>query len=239
MDGCSWKISYGDTSNASGIVGTDIVTIGGLTIENQAIELATDMSDEFIQSTGDGVLGLAWGQINGVKPLHVNTPVQNMLDQGDISESSELFTVYLRSWKDAKGTDKGESFYTFGYVDEQTLAESKSEIHWAPVDNSQGFWAVNSGSVTVNGTTVDRPGNTAIMDTGTTLALVSDAACHAIYNAIPGSYYDQNLQGYVFPDNLREDQLPAVTFAVGDKQITLRKSDLGFGKIPQTQSPGI
>ncbi len=38
--GQEWKIQYGDGSSASGDVGTDVVTIGGLKIENQSIELA-------------------------------------------------------------------------------------------------------------------------------------------------------------------------------------------------------
>ena len=68
------------------------------------------------------------------------------------------------------------------------------------------------------------------MDTGTTLALVSDTICQAIYNAIPGATYDQASQGYIFPDNLTADQLPVVTFAIGDQQFTVQKEDLGFGK---------
>jgi hypothetical protein len=230
MRGYSWEISYGDSSSASGTVGTDNVTIGGLTIKNQAIELAKHMSDQFIQGAGDGLLGLAWS-INTVKPNQVQTPVQNMISQEDIPKSAELFTACLGSWRDAKNLDEGESFYTFGYIDQQTVAKSGSDIYWTPVDNSQGFWTVSSTSATVNGITVDQAGNTAIIDTGTTLALVSDATCQAIYNAIPGSSYDQESQGYIFPDNLTEDQFPVVSFAIGDKLFVVQKEDLGFGKV--------
>ena len=40
LDGAKWKISYGDGSSASGDVGTDVVDLGGLKIQNQAVELA-------------------------------------------------------------------------------------------------------------------------------------------------------------------------------------------------------
>lgn len=93
MKGSSWRISYGDGSSASGTVGTDNVTIGGLTITNQAIELANRMSTEFQQGTGDGLLGLAWPAINTVKPKVVATPVENMITQDDIPKSAELFTA--------------------------------------------------------------------------------------------------------------------------------------------------
>jgi hypothetical protein len=228
--GSTWMISYGDQSSASGDVGTDNVTVGGLTIKSQAIELAKNMSDQFIQGTGDGLLGLAFGPINTVKPHRVQTPVENMITQEDIPKSAELFTSYLGSWRDGTGSNNTESFYTFGFIDQPTVDKSGEQIYYTDVDNSQGFWSVASESATVNGTTVDRTGNTAIMDTGTTLALVDDATCKAIYDAIPGSTYDSASQGFIFPDNMTADQLPQVTFAIGGKQFAVNKEDLGFGK---------
>lgn len=226
--GLSWKISYGDSSSASGTVGIDNVTIGGLTIKNQAVELANKMSDQFVQGAGDGLLGLAWGSINTVTPTPAQTPVENMITQEDIPKTAELFTAKLGSWRDANEPDKGASFYTFGTIDAATVKASGQEIAYTPIDNSQGFWMFQSESATVNGTTIDQSGNTAIADTGTTLALVADATCKAIYDAIPGATYDSTQQGYIFPSNTTADKLPVVTFAVGDTQFTVQKEDLGF-----------
>jgi len=222
----SWKISYGDGSSASGTVGTDTVKIGDVTIKNQAIELAKKLSSSFASGAGDGLLGLAWGSINTVTPTPVQTPVENMITQEDIPASMELFTAKLGSWRDASDPDKGAGFYTFGSIDSATVAGQT--ISYTPVDNSQGFWMVDSTSATVNGTSVDQSGNTAIIDTGTTLALVSDATCKAIYDAIPGSKFDTTQQGYVFPSSTTAAQLPVVTFAVGDKQFAVQKEDLSF-----------
>ena len=224
--GSTWKISYGDSSSASGTVGLDTVSIGGLAIKDQAVELANQMSDQFIQGAGDGLLGLAWGSINTVTPTPVQTPVENMISEQDIPQSAELFTVNLGSWRDANEPDGGKSFYTFGHIDEATV--NGQEIAYTPIDNSQGFWMFNSTSATVNGTTLDQSGNTAIADTGTTLALVADATCEAIYKAIPGAKYDSTQQGWVFPSSTTADQLPVVTFAVGDTQFAVQKEDLGF-----------
>jgi hypothetical protein len=226
--GSTWQISYGDSSSASGTVGLESVNIGGLVIKNQAVELANKMSAQFIQGAGDGLLGLAWGSINTVQPKPVQTPVENMISEQEIPASSELFTVNLGSWRDANDPDGGKSFYTFGYIDQETVSASGQDIAYTPIDNSQGFWMFNSTSATVNGNTVDQSGNTAIADTGTTLALVSDATCKAIYDAIPGSTYDSTQQGYVFPSSTTADQLPVVTFAVGDTQFAVQKEDLGF-----------
>jgi hypothetical protein len=107
-------------------------------------------------------------------------------------------------------------------------AAGATEANYADVDSSQGFWQIQSTSATINGQTVERTGNTSIMDTGTTLCLVDDKLVEAVYKAIPGSKYDDNNQGYVFPANTSIDQLPDVTLAIGDAQVSFQKEDLGF-----------
>ncbi|KAF1993087.1 aspartic proteinase precursor [Amniculicola lignicola CBS 123094] len=235
----SWKIKYGDGSTASGSVGTDNVTLGGLCVENQAIELASKLSPQFTKGAGDGLLGLAWGQINTVKPKRVQTPVENMMSQDDIVKDQELFTCYLGSWRDKDEEDKGESFYTFGYIDQDVIKRcGGGEPHYAPIDSSKGFWQFKSESATVNGKKITRPGNTAIADTGTTLALVSDGLCKEIYSTIPGAEFDKKHQGWTLPIGTPEKDLPAVTFAVGDKQFCVQKEDFGFAKVSKEMQYG-
>jgi len=151
-----------------------------------------------------------------------------MITQQDIPKNAELFTAYLGSVKDTDEADSGAGFYTFGFIDQPSVDATGESIYYVDVDNSQGFWQFPSASATVNGETVNRSGNTAIADTGTTLALIDDQTCEAIYNAIPGGKYDSSNQGYVFPSSTTADQLPVVTVAVGDKQFTIQKEDLAF-----------
>ena len=200
------------------------MTIGGLTITGQEIELAKTLSTEFASGAGDGLLGLAWPSINTVTPSPALPPVQNAISQKLLA--SGLFTAHLASYRDnASGAD-GTSFYTFGSID--TSIPGSSTPSYAPVDNSQGFWQFASATASVNGTALPRDGNTAIADTGTTLALVDDATVEAIYKAIPGSSYNQTQQGYVFPQTVTPDQLPVVKFAVGGVEFAVPKEALAF-----------
>ncbi|KAK7739154.1 hypothetical protein SLS53_005790 [Cytospora paraplurivora] len=224
--GESWKISYGDGSSASGDVGTDIVNLGGLKIKNQSVELAKQAAEQFVSGTGDGLLGLAWPSINTItkhgKSDPQNTPVANLIAQGDVPKDAQLFTSAFYSSRDKKAN----SFYTFGYIDEDLVGDN--EISYVDVDNSEGFWQFSSTSATVNGKTITLSDNTAIADTGTTLALVSDEVVEALYDAIPGAKYDEQQQGYLIPTSITADQLPDFTVAVGDKQFTIQKEDLVF-----------
>ncbi|KAF2264942.1 aspartic proteinase precursor [Lojkania enalia] len=236
--GSSWRIQYGDGSSASGDVGTDNVNLGGLVVQNQAIELARKVSPQFTTSTSDGLLGLGFGNINTVKPRRVQTPVENMITQQDIEKGEELFTCYLGSWRDKDEDDQGHSFYTFGYIDENVTKRSGAEPYYVPIDSSKGFWQFQSESATVNAKTIDRPGNTAIADTGTTLALVDDNLCQEIYSQIPGSEYVSSQQAWLIPIGVPPDSLPTITVAVGGRQIEIQKEDYGFAPVSDTMQYG-
>ena len=223
----SWMISYGGgTFTASGSVGTDTLSIGSLTIKNQTIQLAQQLAPPFVQNPTDGLLGLAYGKRNTVNPPPVKTPFENLIARKAFPKSLNLFTAYLGSWRDVEDPDKGASFYTLGYLDKEALAGQTPS--YTPVDNSQGLWQFSSTTAKINDREVDRTDNTAVADTGSTLALVEDALCGAIYDAIPGAKYDEIQQGYVFPINTTVDNLPIVSFAVGDRLFSVQKEDLGF-----------
>lgn len=65
VDGAQWKISYGDGSGAAGTVGTDVVTIGGVKVQNQTVQLANQVSQSFVEDTNtDGLVGLAFSSLN-------------------------------------------------------------------------------------------------------------------------------------------------------------------------------
>jgi hypothetical protein len=113
--GSTWKISYGDGSEAIGDVGMDTLILGGVSVKNQSIGLASKLNAQFVESQGDGLLGLAFGPLNRVQPTLGATPVENMVTQEDIPRDAELFTAYLAN-------ESGNSFYTFEYIEQDALS---------------------------------------------------------------------------------------------------------------------
>lgn len=135
--GGSWEISYGDGSSASGTVGFDEVTIGGLTAKKQAIELADQVSSSFqTDASTDGLLGLAFSSINQVRPQPQKTFFENIM--GDLEQP--LFTTDLE--EDNSGT------YEFGKIDD---SKHTGSINYTPVNNGDGFWGIESQSYTIGG----------------------------------------------------------------------------------------
>lgn len=230
MTGSKWQITYGDGSAASGTVVTDNVKVGDITIENQAVELASMLSSSLTsQTTSQGIFGLAFGSLNTVTPERVPTPMDNMISQQSISQNEELFTCYMGSYKDANDPDHGSSFFTFGQIDDTVVQATGKQISYTPVDDSSGFWQFQSESITINGQTTPLSGNTAIADTGTTLVMIDDNLVQQIYSPISGARMDAQLGGWVYPESTSSDALPTVTLAIGDTEITIEKEQLGFG----------
>ena len=65
MTGATWHIQYGDGTDAYGLVGTDVVTVGGAVVKAQVVEVATNVSDEFVVDVdSDGLVGLGFRSIN-------------------------------------------------------------------------------------------------------------------------------------------------------------------------------
>ncbi|GAA5799405.1 rhizopuspepsin 1 precursor [Helicostylum pulchrum] len=172
-DGRAWSISYGDGSNASGILAKDTVTLGGLAIKGQIIELAKRESSSFASDPIDGLLGLGFNTITTV--AGIKTPVDNLISQGLIS--SPVYGVHL-----GKASQGGGGEYLFGGYDTTKFTGSLTTI---PVDSSQGYWGVSVSSVKV-GTNTVASSFSGILDTGTTLLLFTDAMAKkvaAVYSA--------------------------------------------------------
>ncbi|KAF8691596.1 Eukaryotic aspartyl protease, partial [Rhizoctonia solani] len=141
LPGATWKISYGDGSHASGDVVMDTIIIGDITIKQQAVEVARQLSDEFLRGGSDGLLGLAFPKLNTVQPHQQKTPMQNMVEQGLVKDP--IFTVKLDK-HDSRG------FYTFGYInehdtgttlillDDDTIERLYSQIPGAKLDRHIG-----------------------------------------------------------------------------------------------------
>lgn len=182
-----FAIKYGDGSGALGVVGTDSVDVGGVTVQAQAIELATMVSRQFVDDhNNDGILGLAFSRINMVSPDRQMPFFENVM--GSLQEP--LFTADLR--KNASGA------FTFGALDATRFCQP---LAWIPVDSRQGFWQFASHSFAVGRrpSPVSTPGRQAMVDTGSSLLLADPKIVQAYYARVGGARISRRFGGFIFP----------------------------------------
>ncbi|CAM1510904.1 Fc.00g084170.m01.CDS01 [Cosmosporella sp. VM-42] len=218
MKGAEFNITYGDGSGASGNVGTDVVDLGGASFDTQAIELATVVSDQFVQDqNNDGLLGLAFSSINTVQPQQQKTFFDNVMD----SLAEPLFTADLRH--DAVGA------YEFGTVDSSKF--TGDALTWIPIDNTNGFWQFSSEAFAVDGGDAQpsTPGGQAIADTGTTLLIADPAIVEGYYGQVQGATLDQTAGGVVFPCDA---ELPDLDLDIGGVYMArIKGTDINFAPV--------
>ncbi|KAJ8113912.1 hypothetical protein ONZ43_g5034 [Nemania bipapillata] len=216
LAGASWDISYGDGSSSGGNVYTDTVSIGGITVEQQAVESATNVSLAFTQRPDtDGLVGLAFSKLNTVRPTQQLTFFDNAMRDLALP----LFTANL------KASEPGN--YNFGFIDP---TEFNGQITYIPVNTSSGFWQFTSEGFKVgNSSTMVAATHQAIADTGTTLLLVPDDIAAAYYAQIPGAVNAaQTAGGYVFPCSVT---LPSYTAMIGSYPAVIPGKFINFAPV--------
>ncbi|KAF9173302.1 hypothetical protein BGX20_003564 [Mortierella sp. AD010] len=212
-DGRSWSISYGDGSSASGTLGSDIVSVGGISVR-QTIGLATKESSQFGSSPEDGLFGLGFASIESVSG--VLTFMDNAIAAGVVAEP--VVSVFLPSERVFNG-EGGE--YIFGGIDSSKYTGS---LTYVPV-TQEGYWQVSIDDIGYNGQSLGEYSQ-GIIDTGTTLIIVGDDAAEAIHDNIEGAYNDYE-NGWIVPCSLQSSS-DTISFSMGGSSFNVAVADLAF-----------
>lgn len=223
MTGSSWEIQYGDGSGASGVVYTDNVEVGGITVKGQAVEVASKISAQFLQDTSnDGLFGLGFSSINTVSPSPQTTWFDSAISQGLFEQN--LFTVDLKHGQ--PGT------YDFGYIDDSKYTGG---IIYTNINSAQGFWEFTGTGYGIGDGYFQEQAIDAIADTGTTLLLMDDSIVEDYYSQVTGAGMDATQGGYVFPCSA---ELPDFVLGIGSGQATIPSSLITLGSIGGSQCFG-
>ncbi|KAI0699923.1 acid protease [Cerioporus squamosus] len=212
----SFQISYGDGSTASGTPYTDTVTVGGVTVTKQFLAAVTRESSEFQGEPIDGLLGMGLPGLSNLK----GTPFfSSAVQQGGVKEGSFAFKL-AKSGSELFVGGTNSEFYT-----------GDIEFH-SVVSETGGYWAIEGGTVTVDGKAAASQ-LTTIIDSGTTLVAIPPNAAAAFYQNIQGAKPLKEEQGfYTFPC----DAVPQVALSWGGKTWLISADDFNLGMVEEGSS---
>ncbi|EGG04901.1 aspartic peptidase A1 [Melampsora larici-populina 98AG31] len=204
--------TFGDGSTVSGELVKDTVSIGNsIKAYNQTFGLATMVSSDWAELPVDGLMGIGPDPLsvfttNDPKGVFTNLVNSQTLDQPIIG------IALVKELEYDSGSALGE--FKFGGISKKWIRE---DLVWKNV-TSHNFWGVDLTGIYVNGSNVMSPNDPprAILDTGTTLTLVSETTAAEIHKRIPGSVVD--------PDN-GIWMVPCSTHNPSNKKSTYNRSD--------------
>jgi len=209
-----FNITYG-TGAANGISGSDTVNIGGIQIPKQTFGMATSLTPDFVNDPFDGLWGLGYDAIS-VQAAH--TPFSNMISAGLVP--LPIFGVHLSRNADDK---KQSSELTLGGTDPSRYT---GPINYVPVVKP-GFWQVELEGYKISGNAKKAAVNTAIIDTGTSLLVVSSSDAAAIHSQIAGAA-ELSDGSFVFPCG---SQIPSMSLTFGGQDYPIDPKDMVFGQV--------
>uniref|UniRef100_A0A914C7Q9 Peptidase A1 domain-containing protein n=1 Tax=Acrobeloides nanus TaxID=290746 RepID=A0A914C7Q9_9BILA len=189
-NGQKWSITYGDGSDAKGILGVDTVGVGDgadkLLIPKTTFGLATDENRAMLDDPSfDGILGLAFQSlaVDNVVP-----PIQNAINQGLLTEP--IFTVYLQERGDVNNVHGGT--ITYGGLD---TTHCGALIAYQPLSSATYFqFKIDSVSL---GSYSSNKGWQVISDTGTSYIGGPDAIIEGLATAAGATYHHQDQSYYI------------------------------------------
>ncbi|OLL22019.1 Pepsin A [Neolecta irregularis DAH-3] len=220
----SFSVTYGDGSSSSGHWGSDTLYVGSASATGQSIGIPTSVSSSWV-SAGytDGIIGLAYPALgtSGHTPF-----IQNLYSQNQIPQPIVGMAIDSASFSGSQYQTGGT--LTLGGVNPSFISGSLTAV---PVTR-QLYWQVTLDGIKVatsnsaTGTSVS--GSSVIVDSGTTLILLSDSQVSAIYAAIGGS---SSSGTWIYPcQNTKK-----LYFQLGGKWFGIPASGLFFNWADSTQ----
>jgi hypothetical protein len=166
---CGFTVGYGDGSRISGPLAYDTIQIGGYSTSTAAFGLMQQASGDFSSGT-TGIFGVAYANLN-CNPNCNPTVLDKIVQQSGIPY---VFGVCLN-------TDGG--VWDLGFADPNKA--SGGSIQYTPITRA-GYYQVTLNTLGVSGTSLSyaASSDTTIVDSGTTLLLLSQSAFSAVQSQL-------------------------------------------------------
>ncbi|PWY93714.1 aspartic protease [Aspergillus sclerotioniger CBS 115572] len=183
MTSDEWSVGYG-TGSVSGLLGTDNLTIANTTVR-MTFGLASNASDDFESYPMDGILGL--GRTN--ESSYDNPTFMDAVSTSNLFKSNIVGFALSRS--PAK-----DGTVSFGTADKDKYA---GDITYTDTVGSGSYWRIPVDDAYVDGTSCDFSNKSAIIDTGTSYAMLPSGDAQTLHSLIPGSNTSGNY--FIIPCN--------------------------------------
>ncbi|TLD14340.1 uncharacterized protein PgNI_02680 [Pyricularia grisea] len=212
IPGLSWNQTYASGNSAWGNqVYNNVVQLGDVVAQSQAVLPATAASEGFVNSAFESLLGLDLLEYTATLPIEARGP-PNFFGTIKSSLPSPLFSMDLKY--------KKQSLFDFSVVPSNRY---RGRVSWAPIHpvrakginysrwniTAFGYGIGDAKTVPLKPRTI-----TGVVDTGTTLLYLNKPIVEKYYSKVPGSRYNPLKAAWFYPCKISH-LLPDFSFGVG------------------------
>ncbi|CCG81285.1 putative Aspartic-type endopeptidase [Taphrina deformans PYCC 5710] len=175
-----FSIGYGDGSSTSGILGFDTVTVAGVPVQAQSIDVAHTISTDLLSNVMDGILGLGFPSLMSRNDqAGITTPVTNMFKQ-NLIPAAKFGLQFIKSnhWS----YNGGGGAWTFGGIDTSVIRGALNTVKLIAAK----WWMIPMDSVSIGSVFSSTAQPSVIVDSGTTLILLNPQLVAQIHAYLPG-----------------------------------------------------
>jgi hypothetical protein len=217
LDDLSWRVQYGDDASANGYVGKDTVKIGDLVVPDVSIEIATSLTGS-VQSKNQtsGLLGLGFPVGNRVQPKQQLPFFFKALP----ILKEPVFSMALKHG--------GDGVIEFGRIDPKY-----KDLAWYTSNKKLKWWTLPVTGYRFEGENISIE-DTTVLDSGSSLTLLDQAATDRFYSDVKGARVDQS-NYYIFPC---ESKLPPLEIILNGR-ITISIDGILLAEKPDPANKGL
>ncbi|ORY34278.1 aspartic peptidase domain-containing protein [Naematelia encephala] len=235
-----WTIGYGDGTTAAGYAGTDMLSLGDVSIP-VLIGVAGDVRGSSVAiSTRSGIMGLGLDPLASMTKDKTNgaTIFSRLVKSGKLDEN--VLSIRLDKGQQSQGKvyKEGMGEYTFGGIEEQYVVGGRAVLVWTSV-SSVNFWGFAIDDISMGITSVlaadAKTPHRAIVDSGTSLILTSATAAITIHSHIPSSFQDSSSGIWYIPCSTSFPLTQNLFFTISGRRFGVPIEDLAW-KVSDTYS---
>ncbi|RHZ57168.1 pepsin-like aspartic protease [Aspergillus thermomutatus] len=183
----NWAVGYG-TGLVSGVLGNDTLSIAGLDV-NMTFGLAKNASADFESYPVDGILGLG-------RSTKSNFNSQSFMESVAAQRLLKSNIIGFSFSRNSDGARDGAA--NFGDVDTTRFT---GDIVYTNTTQDSTNWMIPLDDASVNGTPCRFVNKTAVIDTGTSYAMLPPKDATVLHNLIPGAITTTQGQNFTLPCN--------------------------------------
>lgn len=187
-------IHYG-SGEVQGILGSDTVSMGGLTVANQIFLLVDAETSGLVDSPVSGLMGLAFQSLASTQALPYFLALTN---NGQLNSSEMSFMLGRDPNPKNNNVLAREGVFTLGGTNSTLFS---GDVQYHNIQEPASFWLINLSNLTANGTAVALTQSTlSAIDTGTTLIGGPSSDVATFYTTIGGTPQSDGM--FSFPCDL-------------------------------------